>query len=293
MKHIFLLIWSMLLTCSLSACSSENDFQGEPDVPTENPGNNNESGVQTAITLTVGDKVLNAYLNGNTAATDLLSRLPITVRLTNSGHDYCGDISPALSYKKEEIQNGWKNGDLAFWVTGSDFVIFHDDEELSSSIGNIVVIGHVTDDIEQIKELDATIDVKIDIKDNNQMTDDDMNQSVFNIKVKFDNKELFATLQNNATTQAFVKKLPLTLPMLDLYDREMCYRFPEALPTDNVNTCGYEVGEIVYYPPMHSFVIMYAQNGEHFSMQKLGKINSGVEAFANIGDTNVTFELID
>lgn len=120
-----------------------------------------------------------------------------------------------------------------------------------------------------------------------------MNQSVFNIKVKFGSRELFATLLNNATTRAFVERLPITLPMLDLYNREMCYRFPEALPTDDVNTCGYEVGEIVYYPPMHSFVIMYAQNGEHFSMQKLGKISSGVEAFRNTGDIDVTFELVN
>ena len=28
--------------------------------------------------------------------------------------------------------------------------------------------------------------------------------------------------------------------------------------------------------PMHSFVILYAQNGERFSMQKLGKVNEDV-----------------
>lgn len=27
---------------------------------------------------------------------------------------------------------------------------------------------------------------------------------------------------------------------------------------------------------MHSFVILYAQNGERFSMQKLGKVNEDV-----------------
>lgn len=117
-----------------------------------------------------------------------------------------------------------------------------------------------------------------------------MKQETFDIKIKFGNHELSATLSDNATTRAFVKRLPVTLPMLDLYSREMCYRFPEALPTDDVNTCGYEVGEIVYYPPMHSFVIMYAQNRERFSMQKLGKIDSGVEAFRNAGDMDVTFE---
>lgn len=292
MKRIFLMMWYMLLTFSLSACGSENDFQEEPETPIENPGSSNEDREQTAITLTIGDKVLNAYLNNSTAATDLLSRLPITVRLTNSGHDYCGDIPPALSYKEEEIQNGWKDGDLAFWVTGNDFVIFHDDEETSSSTGNIVVIGHVTDDTNRIKELDATIDVRIDRKDSDNQNKEDMKRETFSVKVKFGNHELSATLLNNATTRAFVEKLPITLPMLDLYSREMCYRFPEALPTDNVNTCSYEVGEIVYYPPRHSFVILYAQNGEQFSMQKIGRINSGVTTFNNIGNVDVTFELV-
>ena len=110
------------------------------------------------------------------------------------------------------------------------------------------------------------------------------------VKVTVQGQTLTATLLDNATTRAFMEKLPVTLPMMDLYGREMCYRFPEALPTDDVNNCGYEVGEIVYYPPMHSFVIMYAQNGEHFSMQKLGRIDSGISIFNRIGDVDVTFE---
>ena len=132
----------------------------------------------------------------------------------------------------------------------------------------------------------------IEKSDNNQI-DKNMNKKEYKVKIKVRNQELTATLLNNATTQAFVEKLPITLPMLDLYGREMCYRFSDALPTDDVNTCGYEVGEIVYYPPMHSFVILYAQNGEHFSMQKLGRIDSGINTFNGIGNINVTFELLE
>lgn len=113
------------------------------------------------------------------------------------------------------------------------------------------------------------------------------------IKITAKGKTATATLYDNATTRAFAKKLPLTVTMMDLYGREMCYRFPKALPTDNVNDTGYKVGEIVYYPPMHSFVIMYKQNGEEFEMQKLGRIDSGLENLSGIGDTKVTFELID
>jgi|GEM_PF-2667650 len=113
------------------------------------------------------------------------------------------------------------------------------------------------------------------------------------IKITVEGQELTATLDNNPTTQALVEKLPMTLPMIDLFDREMAYRFSEELPTDNVTTTGYEVGEIIYWPPGHSFVIMYAQNGERFSMQKMGRIDSGVEVFDGLGNVNVTFELLE
>lgn len=114
----------------------------------------------------------------------------------------------------------------------------------------------------------------------------------YRIKITVNDRELTAVLTDNATTRAFVEKLPVTLPMQDLYGREMCYRFPDALPTNNVSVSGYEVGEIVYYPPMHSFVIMYAQNGERFSMQKLGRLETGVELFDGIGNVEVSFALI-
>lgn len=79
---------------------------------------------------------------------------------------------------------------------------------------------------------------------------------------------------DNATGRAIRSQLPLKMKMADLYGRELCYRFRAPLPTDNVAYTRYEVGEIVYWPPRHSFVIMYAQNGEMFDMQKIGKILS-------------------
>ncbi|MDR1148531.1 MAG: hypothetical protein LBK66_07860 [Spirochaetaceae bacterium] len=112
------------------------------------------------------------------------------------------------------------------------------------------------------------------------------------IKITAGNTVLTAALLDNATARAFVDKLPLTVLMSDLYSREMCYHFPDALPTDNVRTAGYEAGEIIYWPPRHSLVIMYAQNGERFSMQKIGRIDSGVEVFKSTGNVTVTFEAL-
>lgn len=114
----------------------------------------------------------------------------------------------------------------------------------------------------------------------------------FRIKITVGDQVLTATIYNNATGRDFIDRLPLSLPMMDLYDREMCYRFSDTLATDDVQYTGYEVGEIVYWPPGHSFVIMYAQNDEHFSMQKLGRIDSGVEVFENTGDVEIGIEVL-
>jgi hypothetical protein len=111
------------------------------------------------------------------------------------------------------------------------------------------------------------------------------------IKITVGGRVLTAIFYDNPTAQAIVAKLPLTLPLQNLYSREMCYHFPEALPADNVQTTGYEVGEIIYWPPRHSFVIMYEQNGERFGMQKIGRIESGVEIFKNTGNVSVAFEV--
>ena len=88
--------------------------------------------------------------------------------------------------------------------------------------------------------------------------------NMIQMKITVNGRELTATLEDNVTTRALIGMLPMTLPMMDLYGREMCYRFDSALPTDNVRNTGYEVGDIIYYPPRRSFVIMYKQNGERF-----------------------------
>jgi hypothetical protein len=82
--------------------------------------------------------------------------------------------------------------------------------------------------------------------------------------------------------------------MMDLYSRELVYRFLQELPANEVQTSGYEVGDICYWTPRHSFEIFYAQNGEVISnLQKIGHIDSGFEILDSIRNVDVTFELLD
>lgn len=117
-------------------------------------------------------------------------------------------------------------------------------------------------------------------------------QDEIRIRITVGGQALTAALEDNPTTRAFLRKLPITLPMADLYGREMCYHFDEPLPASDVQTRNFRLGEIIYWPPRHSFVIMYRQNGERFAMQHIGQIDAGVEIFAQTGDTDVLFELL-
>ena len=50
------------------------------------------------------------------------------------------------------------------------------------------------------------------------------------VRISAGNRTWYATLDDNATARALIAKLPLTLPLEDLYGRELCYRFRDALP---------------------------------------------------------------
>ena len=100
-----------------------------------------------------------------------------------------------------------------------------------------------------------------------------------------------AVLYDNAAGRAFWDKLPLTLPMQNLYGREMCYRFGAgALPDDDAANTGYEIGDISYWPPRGSLVILYKQNGEVFEQQPIGHTEDDVSFFDGMPDTDVAFE---
>lgn len=76
----------------------------------------------------------------------------------------------------------------------------------------------------------------------------DLSKKEFNVRITVGDTQLMATLENNATTQYLVQQMPLTLPMEDLYDREMCYRYgANALPVEHLQTDAYEVGDLAYW----------------------------------------------
>ena len=85
--------------------------------------------------------------------------------------------------------------------------------------------------------------------------------------------------------------MPVTYSMQNLYNREMCFRMGAgSLPTKEAKDTGYKVGDISYWPPMGSLVILYSQNGEVFKQQPIGHTDDDISFFANMGTTPIIFE---
>ena len=118
----------------------------------------------TPITLTVGETRIPAVLNNGGAAKELIARLPYTVRLQKYEHDYCGIMETPLPYRKEELQNGWKNGDISFAADGSYFAILYKDEEISQQFGNLLPLGKISEDPAVMDTLDAEILLTIELQ---------------------------------------------------------------------------------------------------------------------------------
>lgn len=112
------------------------------------------------------------------------------------------------------------------------------------------------------------------------------------VKITAGKQEMIAVFEDNELAKELIKRMPFTIPMKDLYDRELCYHYGAGtFPVGQLRSDGYKVGDIIYWPPRGNLVILYKQNGEKFERQQVGHIISGVEFFETSGDIKVTFEL--
>ncbi len=117
----------------------------------------------TPITLTIGNTVIPATLNGSKAAKDLLSRLPYTVTLRHFAHDYCGVMKEPLAYDAKDVHNGWMNGDIDFATDGNYFTILYKDEDISQQFGYQVNLGVINAPLSVMDTLSDEITVKIEL----------------------------------------------------------------------------------------------------------------------------------
>lgn len=145
MKNLTIFLTAIFAVLSLTQ-GALADSKGKPNI--------------TPILITIDNQAYATELYDNPATLDLIGRLPLTLSLSRGGCDYCGDIK-ALEYVENQVQNGYQNGDLAYWVPGQDFVIFLEKAETGESVTGVVVLGRMLDDYTSLFNLERSIEITL------------------------------------------------------------------------------------------------------------------------------------
>lgn len=163
MKKISAFISILLFVISISGCSAvRTDGERPVNKITATVESSNSSKMEeseensdmenmTPITLTIGDKVLDAYLNDSAPAKSFGEQLPLTISMSawsmGTEKDYCGSRID-VEYSESDVQNGFRNGDIVFYVEhgANEFVIFVSGEEDCEKFKGNVVMGRLTEE---------------------------------------------------------------------------------------------------------------------------------------------------
>ena len=115
--------------------------------------------------------------------------------------------------------------------------------------------------------------------DNEEMTMD-------KVYININNKKLGINLENNSTTSALIKLLPLELSMNDLNGNEKYVYLNESLPTNTYSPKHIEAGDIMLFGD-NCLVIFYESFDTSYSYSKIGHINN----LPSLDDGNISISI--
>ena len=114
------------------------------------------------------------------------------------------------------------------------------------------------------------------------------------LKITVGNTIVTASIIKSKTLDDFIKLLPFSLTMNDLFGREKYGALPQSISTDSKPSYRYEVGDIGYWSPGNDLAIYYRQDGEAIpgpGIIIVGKILSEIEVLSASGPVDVKIEL--
>ena len=106
------------------------------------------------------------------------------------------------------------------------------------------------------------------------------------IKISVNGKIFDATLENNPSTQEFIKKLPLDVEMTELNGNEKYFKFKENFPSDDKNISEIHEGDLMLFGSNY-LVIFYKNFSTSYKYTRLGKIENPKNLSEILGSDNV------
>ncbi|QEY24987.1 cyclophilin-like fold protein [Neisseria animalis] len=98
-----------------------------------------------------------------------------------------------------------------------------------------------------------------------------------NLKITLDNQVVSATLEDNPTSQDFIKKLPLEVELEDYVGKEKIFSVGKLSTKNAPSRYQGKKGDITYYAPWGNMALFYGTDNPNASgLIYLGKINGDI-----------------
>ena len=123
------------------------------------------------IQLITGEVTLTAQLDDIPSAKALVEKLPLELHMSRWGDEYYGDCG--LSVEEDpQARDLMEVGELAIWPPGSALCIFFGPTPASTSdepvaASKVNPIGRITSQLEPLKKLGSSIQVRVELVENN------------------------------------------------------------------------------------------------------------------------------
>ena len=117
------------------------------------------------------------------------------------------------------------------------------------------------------------------------------NTDTMKLKIKIGTKIFTASLENNATANAFKSILPITLNMIELNGNEKYANLSGSLTTKASNPGAIHAGDLMLYGSS-TLVLFYKTFSTSYTYTRLGRIDdvTGLAAAVGSGNVMTTFE---
>ena len=143
--------------------ASDTVAQWLQEIGMESPSDSTAQAGETAITITVGDTVLDGVLYDTALANEIRGYFPLTVSMVGfGGREYYGSVD-FYPEKLEGGQTTFENGDITYCEAHHNMAIFYsqtDDPELSVEV---IPVGRITSDLSVFEELPGNVEVTFEL----------------------------------------------------------------------------------------------------------------------------------
>ena len=116
----------------------------------------------TPIEIRAGNALISATLDDSPTSRDFVKSLPLTISMKRWGdREYYGKVREPLSDRGRK-QNGFANGDVAYWPRGGSFAIFFNNK-VNPVISDLIVFGKISTDLKVFDAMDESLEMRIEL----------------------------------------------------------------------------------------------------------------------------------